>query len=158
MSSSRKYTSEGGLSTSELSKQIEERLEEHEEQINRLNMKVEYLENCNSRNKEFQQQLTQQTDEFIRVTLQRMESTEKRCSDVLARTRRQWTRCSEDYAAMKLSVQQKMESVSSSVTKCRSDVIVIGDSFATRFQQLVRKHDAEQKKTQGILKVVPMIG
>jgi TolA-binding protein len=158
MSSSRKYTSEGGLSTSELSKQIEERLEEHEEQINRLNMKVEYLENCNSRNKEFQQQLTQQTDEFIRVTTQRMESTEKRCSDVLAENQATVDNMLEDYAAMKLSVQQKMESVSSSVTKCRSDVIVIGDSFATRFQQLVRKHDAEQKKTQGILKVVPMIG
>ena len=146
------------MSTSELSKQIEERLEEHEEQINRLNMKVEYLENCNSRNKEFQQQLTQQTDEFIRVTTQRMESTEKRCSDVLAENQATVDKMLEDYAAMKLSVQQKMESVSSSVTKCRSDVIVIGDSFATRFQQLVRKHDAEQKKTQGILKVVPMIG
>ena len=117
MSSSRKYTSEGSLSTSELSKQIEERLEEHEEQINRLNMKVEYLENCNSRNKEFQQQLTQQTDEFIRVTTQRMESTEKRCSDVLAENQATVDKMLEDYAAMKLSVQQKMESVSSSVTK-----------------------------------------
>ena len=87
-----------------------------------------------------------------------MESTEKRCSDVLAENQATVDKMLEDYAAMKLSVQQKMESVSSSVTKCRSDVIVIGDSFATRFQQLVRKHDAEQKKTQGILKVVPMIG
>lgn len=64
----------------------------------------------------------------------------------------------EDYATLKVSVQQKMETVSSSVTKCRSDVVMIGDSFAMRFQQLVRKHDTEQKKTQGILKVVPMIG
>lgn len=106
---------------------------------------------------ERQQLVDERAAEFYRATTSRMEATEKRCKDILDENQATVDRMLRDYEALKSSVQQKMESVYSSVTKCRSDVVVIGDSFATRFQQLVRKHDTEQRKTQGILKVVPMI-